>query len=726
MKNISFIIFLTNLLFSQHHWETAIFASDDWKFIIPDAEPSSNWNAIDFDDSSWSLSQGGFGYGDDDDGTIIDPSISVFLRKKFMISDLSKLSCAILNADFDDGYVAYLNGTEISRSYNLSEPGTFVPFDETTYYDHEASLYSGGLPDYIFLDSLLINSLLTNGENVLSVQVHNVGINSSDMSSNFFLTFGISDDSEFFLQPPYWFQEPVVFDESNLPIIMIDTYGAEIPDDPRIPAYMGIINNPSGINHIEDSFNDYDGHITIEKRGNSSQWNDKTPYRFETVDAQGENNNVELLGMPEENDWVLYAPWQDKTMIRNVLIYKLSNQLGRYASKTRFVELFLNNEYQGVYVLMEKIKRDRGRVSISKLEPDEIDGDDVTGGYILKFDWFYTGDNIGGFESGYDGMIYNYHYPKPSDIAPQQEAYIQDYIDNFENLMLSNNYADELSGYPSIMNVESFVDFILLQELAKNVDAYRLSTYIYKDKESIDDRLTAGPIWDFNHGFGNCDYGETWETENWLLEYNPEGGDQMAFWWELLWQDENFQFKAAQRYTELRSNVFSEENINSIIDSSVSFLGEAIERNFSKWPILGNYVWPNYYVFDTYEQEIEYLKSWTEERLNWMDNEILLLMIKQDIKPDLDYSLVGAYPNPFNPKINFSFEIYSPGIVGLNIYDLSGRKIKTINKSFYNVGTNQVSWNAEDENGNNVASGAYIFDLVYDQKSIRGKIVYLK
>ena len=135
---------------------------------------------------------------------------------------------------------------------------------------------------------------------------------------------------------------------------------------------------------------------------------------------------------------------------------------------------------------------------------------------MLKFVWFYTGDNIGGFESGYDGMIYNYHYPKPSDIAPQQEAYIQDYIDNFENLMLSNNYADELSGYPSIMNVESFVDFILLQELAKMLMLID-STYIYKDKESIDDRLTAGPIWDFNHGFGNCDYGETWETENWLL-----------------------------------------------------------------------------------------------------------------------------------------------------------------------------------------------------------------
>ena len=104
-------------------------------------------------------------------------------------------------------------------------------------------------------------------------------------------------------------------------------------------------------------------------------------------------------------------------------------------------------------------------------------------------------------------------------------------IDDFENIMVSTNYTDEITGYPSKMDVESFVDFILVQELAKNVDAYRLSTYIYKDKESVDDRLTAGPVWDFNHGFGNCDYGQTWEPENWLLEYNPEGGDQMSFWW---------------------------------------------------------------------------------------------------------------------------------------------------------------------------------------------------
>ena len=149
---------------------------------------------------------------------------------------------------------------------------------------------------------------------------------------------------------------------------------------------MGIIDNESGVNFIGDTFSDYHGNITIESRGNSSQGQPKKPYRFETVTAEGENDNVSLLGLPEENDWVLYAPWSDKSLIRNVLTYQLSRELGHYASRTRYCELYLNEEYQGVYVLVEKIKRDANRVDISKLTFDEIDGDDLTGGYILKFD----------------------------------------------------------------------------------------------------------------------------------------------------------------------------------------------------------------------------------------------------------------------------------------------------------------------------------------------------
>ena len=722
MLKIVFILIILTNLHGQNHWETAIFAEDDWRYIVPSFAVETGWNTIEFDVSNWDEGPGGFGYGDGDDGTIIDPAISVYFRRNFSVSDLTKLSSAVLSADYDDGFVAYLNGHEIGRSYNLSEPGTFVPYDETTTYDHEASLYNGGLPESFILDSLELDSFLTNGENVFAVQIHNVGINSSDMSGNFYLSFGITDDSEFYETPPWWFQEPIILDGFNLPIILIDTYGVEIPDEPRIPASMGIINNESGVNYIDDPFNDFDGSITIERRGNSSQWQGKTPYRFETVDDEGENSNVELLGMPAENDWALYAPWQDKTMIRNVLTYQLSNEMGRYASRSRHVELYLNNEYRGIYVLMEKIKRDGNRVDISKLNPDEITGDDVTGGYILKFDWFYTGDNIGGFESEYDNMIYNYHYPKPSDIVPEQEAYIEEYINEFETIMMGTDYTNDSTGYPSMMNVESFVDFILLQELAKNVDAYRLSTYIYKDKESIDNRLTAGPVWDFNHGFGNCDYGETWEVDNWLLEYNPEGGDQVAFWWELLWEDLAFQHKAAVRYTELRQTIFSEEHIYSIIDSIADYLGPAVDRNFARWPLLGNYIWPNYYVFDTYEEEIDYLKSWTTQRLAWMDSEVLLSLDPYPIAAG--FRLNGPFPNPFNPSTVISYELPYDLNIEINIFNLLGRKVRSLLNETRPAGQGSTIWDGKTENGHLASGGVYFISIQVRGPSNGSNIFY--
>ena len=137
---------------------------------------------------------------------------------------------------------------------------------------------------------------------------------------------------------------------------------------------------------------------------------------------------------------------------------------------------------------MEKIKRDQDRVDISKLDPDDIEGDDLTGGYILKFDWIWTGDNLGWFESD-EGSLYNYHYPKPDEIASEQVDYIHQYIHDFESMMESASYNDPSTGYPAWLNVDSFVDYIMLQELSKNVDAYRLSTYIYKDKNSDDSLL---------------------------------------------------------------------------------------------------------------------------------------------------------------------------------------------------------------------------------------------
>jgi len=207
IKLLSFV-FIVSVVLSQDHWETAVYADDDWAYLVPESELPSDWNILEFDESVWLTGPGGFGYSDDDDGTEIDPTISVYLRRIFTVSDASILIAAILYADYDDGFVAYLNGTEIGRSINLGEPGTFVPYDETTSTSHEAHLYLGEYPEAYYLDSSQLASLLTEGENVLAVQAHNVGIASSDMSSNFVLSFGIADESTYYGPMPGWLPPP--------------------------------------------------------------------------------------------------------------------------------------------------------------------------------------------------------------------------------------------------------------------------------------------------------------------------------------------------------------------------------------------------------------------------------------------------------------------------------------------------------------------------------------
>ena len=707
--NLLASLFVVSVCLSQDHWETAVYAGDNWAYLLPESELPSDWNTIGFDDSGWSTGPGGFGYGDEDDGTEIDPALSVYLRRIFAVTDAADLIHAILHADYDDGFVAYLNGTEIGRSFNLGEPGTFVPYDETTSTDHEAQLYWGGYPEAYTLDSLQLASLLTAGENVLAVQVHNVGITSSDMSSNFYLSFGIADESTYYGPPPDWFEPPFVFNESTLPIVVIDTDGQEILNDPRIVVHMGIIDNDSGINNMDDPFNGYDGQISIEIRGSSSQMFPKKQYALETQDIDGENLNVSILGMPAENDWILYAPYSDKSLLRNFLAYELARNMGRYASRTRFCELVINDDYKGLYIFMEKIKRDNNRVDISKLDPDETTGDDLTGGYILKVDK-WDGENNDGWWSAsplpeYDGTWYQYHYPEPDNIVDEQKDYINNYITDFELLIAGESYNDPNAGYYDQVNLESFIDVSLMSEISKNVDAYRLSAFMYKDKDSEDGRLTMGPIWDYNLAFGNADYYEGWDPAGWQMDVELGGdGFKIPFWWYRIWNDETFRIAFNQRWQELRQTVFSEEYIMNMIDSTIAVIDEAQIRNFQRWPILDQYVWPNAYVGGSYENEIDYLTDWITARLDWMDEQAM--SADDDHQLIKSYSLDPAYPNPFNPTTTIEFSIPRTEFVTVKVYNLVGHEITTLINDELFTGNYSIKWD-----GSHQPSGLYFVQI---------------
>ena len=276
------------------------------------------------------------------------------------------------------------------------------------------------------------------------------------------------------------------FTSSNLPIIVINVPWPGIFDEPKVDATMQIIFNESGEkNKITDTDFHYDGHIGIELRGQSSlQLFPKKSYGLETREADGSNRNVSLFGWPQENDYVLHSPYSDKSLIRNALTYSLASEIMGYAPRTQHCELVINDEYKGVVVMVEKIKRDKGRIDISKLDTDDNEGDDLTGGYILRFDKNSFNDVawISPFKpdpSSPQETRFIYHYPKVNNITDQQFNYIKDYITDFENVLAGDNFKDLEDGYAKYINDSSFIEHMIINELTRNVDGYRLSTYMY-------------------------------------------------------------------------------------------------------------------------------------------------------------------------------------------------------------------------------------------------------
>lgn len=531
----------------------------------------------------------------------------------------------------------------------------------------------------------------------------------------------------------------VTFTDSNLPIVVINTNGQVIPNDDKITADMGIIYNGEGVrNHLTDPFNNYNGKIGIEIRGSSSQQFPKKQYAVETRDAQGNDLKVSLLGFPEESDWILFAPYNDKSLMRDVLAYKIASSMGRYASRSKFCEVVLNGDYVGVYVLLEKVKRDANRVNIKKLEATDITGDALTGGYIIKIDKT-DGENNDGWYSTYlpypqanFSIFYQYHYPKPDNIVQQQKDYIKSKIFSFETRMQMSNVSDTLNGYPFYLDVNSFVDFFLVNEIAKNVDAYRLSTYLYKDRDSRNPKIFAGPVWDFNIAFGNADYYQGWYTSGWQLQFLTDYQNIPSYepfltpnWWRKIFDDNYFRNKAYARWQALKNNVLGTTKIYSYIDSLVTLLDESKTRNFERWPVLGVYVWPNKYVFSTYLQEVNYLKSWISNRWNWMDMNMIGVPTGLNEEPIelMNFKLEQNYPNPFNPVTNISYSVPEPTFVTLKIYDFLGREISTLVNEYKQPGTYNSQFSIRNSQ---LSSGVYIYTLKAGNFVQSKKMILLK
>jgi hypothetical protein len=624
--------------------------------------------------------------------------------------------------DFDDAFIAYINGTEIAR-HNIT--GINPAYNTEANSPREATMYTGGLPQEFQIPASNLKNIINSGENVLALQVHNRSISSSDLSAIPFLLVGIKDSSITYQDTPEWFISPLDFYSSHLPIVSINTLGNTILDEPRIKAEMGIIDHgPGNVNHKSDSFNDFHGWISIEIRGESAQMFPKKSYSFETQDSLGENRNVSLMGLPEENDWILYAPYSDKTLIKNVLTYKLTRDMGRYATRTKYCELFIDGSYKGLYVLMEKIKQDKNRVDFSKLRPEDIEGDQLTGGYLLRVDKVDNNDfpafiafpNVS--IPGEEPVRLQYFDPQGEDLHVEQQVYIRDYIRQFEQALNLSSYLSYFIGYHEYIDKDALVDYIIINEISKNIDAYIFSTYMYKDRDSKGGKLTMGPVWDFNIAYGNVDYNSAAETERgWMYD---EG--YRMYWIRRMMTDPALRNKMSCRWHELRSNVFSDGVIFGYIDSLVVSLQEPIRDNFRRWPVLGQYVWPNSFIGNTHEEEISFLKNWLYDRLHWMDNNIDESCV-ESLDPNSETDLeLEIFPNPFSDEVYIEYNSKNNFIRQLAVYEVSGSMLWM--DEFEEHQSKRIKWSGSGPKSPHLSKGIYLLQLTFsDGAQVTRKII---
>lgn len=491
---------------------------------------------------------------------------------------------------------------------------------------------------------------------------------------------------------------------SNLPILQINTKGATIVDEPKIPAKFTLFDRGKGqLNQLTDkpAFSFWAG---IEYRGSSSQGDwyflpglVKKPYGFEiwTDSLAMQATKLPIAQFAAESDWVLNASYNDRTFLRDVLAQQLAGQMGLKNSNTRYVEVILNDAYQGIYILMEKIKQGGNRLDIADLTPTDNAGDEVTGGYLVKIDKT-SGATARSWNSAYvsgkgtEKTFFQIEYPKPENITTQQFTYIKNYVNTFEKSLQDESPLKTSTSYRSMMDMPSFVNYFLLNELTRNVDGYRLSTYFYKDKDSKGGKLTMGPAWDYNLSFGNADYYDGFLPQGWVynkLELTEGTPDyfQTPFWWGKLMKDSVFVNSVKRRWNTLRKSTLNPPLIFKFMDSTTVALKDPMQRNFGRFPLYGKKVWPNYFVGNNANEELFWMENWISARITWLDAAIAKLdatiVLGQQEEP-----VIRAFPNPAGRMINLEFPLQEDANLRLELFDLLGSVVLSRPLGHHNKG----------------------------------------
>ncbi len=405
-----------------------------------------------------------------------------------------------------------------------------------------------------------------------------------------------------------------IIDESlilsnNLPIIKIYTNGQEISKYEEILAEISIYE------HYEVIAESHPAAMlaAIKYRGNSSYFNfDKKQYRIEFRRDNNTDKNADysILGMASASDWVLNGPFLDRSLSRNYLGFKVSSELLPWASDTAYCEVYINDEYQGLYLMIEPVTNEMGRLNLNNYSL-------ISGrcSYIVKMDRADEEENALQTYGVINCLIKNdisVSYPTPANLTELQKEYITNDISEFEKALCSDNFADPDLGYAKYIDVDSFVDYFIISEMMMVTDAGFLSTYYYKDLEP--DAKLKITVWDFNNSYDNI----PWDVKSFEEFYLVEGN-----WFNRLVQDKGFVEKIINRYYELRQGILSDESLIGMVDENIEYLGSAVDRNFDLW----GYTFDEYMLSEdrdprSFDDAIDMLKDAIVTRGAFLDDNI--------------------------------------------------------------------------------------------------------
>ncbi|MEO3404242.1 CotH kinase family protein [Mucilaginibacter sp. CAU 1740] len=379
---------------------------------------------------------------------------------------------------------------------------------------------------------------------------------------------------------------------TGLPILYLTTNGPVVSKDDYVTGSLTVDPN---VDFQQDQLTIP---LQIKGRGNSTWGFPKKPYRMKF------SSKAAMLGMPAAKNWVLLANYDDKTLIRNWVAFDLARRLGAdFTPPARFVEVVMNGEFIGNYMLTTQVEVNENRVNITELKSSDNSADKITGGYLLELDerrdadfWFET-------TKGLPITI-----KSPDAITTAQLDYIKTYIQDTENAIFSTDFDDPAKGYAKYINTDSFINWYFTAEIMKNQDSWDFSSiYYYKDRGG---KLGMGPAWDFDLSLGNVDYSVASQPLEWYT--------RNAKWMIRLHQDYNFREKVKKRWNEdIKGKIIKQ--ILADIDSQAAYLELSQRQNFQKWDILNTYVWPNNVVLGSYSAEVAYIKDFLNKRVAWID-----------------------------------------------------------------------------------------------------------